>query len=104
MGDSGYTGLGRAAIVASVLQGALVLLWVVSLATNVGPSSPHFPFYVVLPLAFLALPVLVIIVSRYLLARSMSERGCLIAWGLWALLGINFILFACYAIISGAWF
>jgi hypothetical protein len=102
MGGESQRGIGWATILAAGLEAALVLLWVGGFAAGEGPSSPHFYWYVELPLVFLVAPALVIVASRYLLKPTFSpDAGCLIGWALWVLLGINFAAFAGYAMLSG---
>lgn len=100
--NSGCGGWGL--IIGGIVEGALVSSWAGAFASTDGAASPHFYWYVELPLVFLAAPVVAIVAGIYLVRRR-TRNGPLcseIAVGAAGiLLVINLLLFLGYAMLSG---
>ena len=93
---------GWALIIAGALEAGLVSLWVGAFASTDGPSSPHFYWYVEVPLVFLAAPIVAIAAGVYLIRhKAFNVHSEIIVGVAGILLVINLLLFLGNAIISG---
>ena len=93
---------GWALIIAGAVEGALVSLWVGAFASTDGPSSPHFYWYVELPLVFLVPPIIAIAAGIYLMRRrTFNVHSEIVVGAAGILLVLNVLLFLGYAMVSG---
>ena len=97
--ESGH-GIRWAIGVPAAVEAAFVLLWIGSFAANSRLTTPQFRWYVLLPVAFLAVPGLAFFADGYFRRNGSSDTSCLVASVLWPLLAINLMVFLGYLAVS----